>query len=176
VKTVHLPIYFITFLLVACAGQVTPTLYIPPTQESIPDIITQIPSAADLEAGKDTLSPGPAPSPDCMPGLVFLSDITIPDGTIVIPGELLDKRWLVENSGSCNWDRQFSLRLIAGPDMGAQPEIALFPARSGTQAEIRILFTAPPEQGTHRSAWQAQDPQGNLFGDPIFIEVIVPNP
>lgn len=175
-KPVHLPIFFIIFLLVACAGQVTPTLYVPPTRESTPDIITQIPSTADLESGIDTLSPGPTPSPICTQGLFFLSDITIPDGTIVNPGEILDKRWLVENSGSCNWDRRFSLRLIAGPDMGAQRELALFPARSGAQAEIRILFTAPPDPGAHRSAWQAQDPQGNLFGDPIFIEVVVPNP
>jgi hypothetical protein len=176
VKSVHLPIFLITLLLVACTGQATPTLYVPPTGESTPAILTQAPSAADLESGNDILSPQPTPSPDCIPGLVFLSDITIPDGTTVNPGEKLDKRWLVENNGSCNWDRRFSLRLIAGPDMGAQPEIALFPARSGTPAEIRILFTAPPDPGTHRSAWQAQDPQGNLFGDPIFIDVVVPNP
>jgi hypothetical protein len=176
VKPVLLPIFFINFLLVACTGQVTPTLYVPPTRVSTPDNITQIPSAADLEFEKDSLSPQPTPSPVCTLGLIFLSDITVPDGVIVNPGEILDKRWLVENSGSCNWDRRFSLRLIAGPDMGAQPEIALFPARSGAQAEIRILFTAPPDPGAHRSAWQAQDPHGNLFGDPIFIEVIVPNP
>jgi hypothetical protein len=176
VKPVYLPIFLITFLLVACTGQATPTLYVPPTGESTPDIVTQAPSAADLESGKDILSPQPTSSPDCTPGLVFQSDITIPDGTTVNPGEILDKRWLVENNGSCNWNRRFSLRLIAGPDMGAQPEIALIPARSGTQAEIRILFTAPSDPGAHRSAWQAQDPQGNLFGDPIFIDVVVPNP
>jgi len=176
VKLVLLPIFFIIFLLVACTGQVTPTLYVPPTRVRSPDIITQIPPAANLEFKKDRLSPQPTPSPVCTPGLIFLSDITIPDGTIVNPGEILDKRWLVENGGSCNWDRRFSLRLIAGLDMGTQPEIALFPSRSGAQAEIRMLFTAPPYPGTHRSAWQAQDPHGNLFGDPIFIEVIVPNP
>ncbi len=175
-KPVLLSIFFIIFLLAACTGQVTPTLYVPPTRVSTPDTIPKIPSDADLEFEKDRLSPQLTPSPVCTPELIFLSDITIPDGTIVNPEEILDKRWLVENSGSCNWDRRFSLRLIAGPDMGAQPEIALFPARSGAQAKIRMLFTAPPNPGTHRSAWQAQDPHGNLFGDPIFIEVVVPNP
>jgi hypothetical protein len=60
--------------------------------------------------------------------------------------------------------------------MATQTEYALFPARSGTQVEIRILFTAPQEPGVHRSAWQAYDPQGEIFGDPIFIEVVVQNP
>lgn len=92
------------------------------------------------------------------------------------PGETLDKRWLVENSGTCNWDHRFSLRLIAGLNMGVETEMSLFPARSGTQSEVRIQFTAPPDPGAYRSAWQAQDPQGNFFGDPIFIEVVVPNP
>lgn len=59
--------------------------------------------------------------------------------------------------------------------MGTPPEKALIPARSGNQAEIRIIFTAPTEPGSYRSAWQAQDPQGDLFGDPIFIEIVVNN-
>lgn len=159
----------------ACTSQATPTLYVPPTRESA-QIVIEVPSASDAEPTNDKLTPQPTPSPDCIPGLIFLSDITIPDGTNVNPGATLDKRWLVENSGSCNWDDRFSLRLIAGIEMGAQPEIPLYPARSGTQAEIRIQFTAPPDPGAYRSAWQAQDPQGNFFGDPIFIEVVVPSP
>ena len=60
--------------------------------------------------------------------------------------------------------------------MGASTEQALFPARSGTQALVRISFTAPEEPGAYRSAWQAFDPQDQPFGDPFFIEVIVPEP
>jgi hypothetical protein len=38
------------------------------------------------------------------------------------------------------------------------------------------LFTAPQEPGIYRSAWQAADPQGNLYGDLIFIEINVISP
>jgi hypothetical protein len=159
-------------MLAACSGQAAPTLYNPPTRESPITITSQ--TSPPEEPG--TPSPQASPSPACTPGLAFLEDITIPDGTPVNQGETLDKRWLVENIGSCNWDELFGLKLIAGPSMAAQSEYALFPARSGTQAEIRILFTAPQEPGVHRSAWQAFDHQGELFGDPIFIEVVVQNP
>lgn len=153
-----------------------PTLYAPPTMAGQPTLVAPSPTAGSFEPEIVESSSPPPAIPACDPGLIFLDDISIPDGSIVAPGEELDKRWLVENSGSCNWDQRFSLQLIAGPDMGVQSGMALFPARSGTQAEINILFTAPAESGLYRSAWQARDPEGNLFGDPIYIEVIVQNP
>jgi hypothetical protein len=115
----------------------------------------------------------PTPTLDCTDGLRYLSDLTIPDGTQVAPGEGVDKRWQVENSGTCNWDERYRLMRISGEKLGVDGEQALYPARSGTQAEIRILFTAPKEPGTYRSAWQAYDPQGQPFGDPIYIEILV---
>ncbi len=113
------------------------------------------------------------PTPSCLNDLLFLDDLTVPDGTLVLPETLMDKRWSVENTGSCNWDQHFSLKLVAGSEMGARVKQALYPARSGTQATIRILFSAPPEPGTYRSAWQAFSPQDEAFGDPIFIEIVV---
>jgi len=113
------------------------------------------------------------PTPTCTNYLKYLEDLSYPDGTVVQPGEALDKQWRVENSGTCNWDSQYRLMLVAGQNLGVPAEGALFPARSGTQAIIRLLFTAPIEADTYRSAWQAHDPQGNAFGDPFFIEVVV---
>lgn len=105
--------------------------------------------------------------------MVFLEDLTIPDGTRVSPGAELDKRWLVQNAGTCNWDNQYRLNLVAGTELGVPAEQALFPARSGTDLEIRIVFSAPDEPGVYRSAWQATNPERTAFGDPIFIEIIV---
>ena len=82
----------------------------------------------------------------------------------------------VENNGNCNWSQGYRVRLIAGPELGAQKEQALFPARSGTRTAIRIVFKAPKEPGTYRSAWQAITPQGEPFGDPFFIEIKVEAP
>ena len=175
-KLSHLFPFFIVPILVACTDQATPTVYLPATPASTPISTSPTPLASEIDIGVGSSSPQPSPSPDCHSNLSYLEDITIPDGTEVNPQESLDKRWLVENSGTCNWDQRFSIRLIAGPDMGANPEMALFPARSGNQAEIHIRFTAPQQPGVHRSAWQAADPHGNLFGDPIFIEISVLNP
>lgn len=115
----------------------------------------------------------PTPTMACTNSLLFLADQTIPDGTEVEPGAILDKVWEVENNGTCNYDDRYRLKLIGGSELGARPEQALYPARSGTRFQLYLRFIAPSESGPVRSAWQAFDPQGNPFGDPIYLEVVV---
>lgn len=110
---------------------------------------------------------------ECINDLNFVDDLTIPDNTATTFGLALDKQWLVENSGTCHWNSAYRLRNIGGATLGAQAEIALYPARAGTQATIQILFTAPFSEGVYESAWQAIGPDGSLFGDPIYMRIVV---
>lgn len=146
-------------------------LFRPPPAAPQTPLVFPLPTASPTPLPERMLQPTPTLA--CSNQLRFLEDLTIPDGTAVAPGAPLDKQWRVENSGTCNWDFRYRLRLIQGPDLGATPDQALYPARSGTQAIIRLLFTAPQEPGIYRSAWQAHDPQGQPFGDVIYIEFVV---
>ena len=157
-------------LLTACQNNERPTatveIFVPPTLAS-----TAAPTA------QPTATRGPAtPTPPCVDNLQFLEDVTIPDGTVAQVGQVLDKRWRVENAGTCNWDSQYRIQLIAGSLMGAATEQVLFPARGGTEVEIQIQFVVPDESGLLRSAWQAFNPQGEAFGDPVFIEISIGEP
>jgi hypothetical protein len=78
----------------------------------------------------------------------------------------------VENQGTCNWNENYRLKLIAGTEISTPTERTLFPARSGTRAIINIQLSAPAEPGNYHSAWQAYSPSGEPFGDPIFIEIV----
>jgi hypothetical protein len=147
--------------------------YLPPTPASGFNPPTLQATQAPIQEQVVFQEEQPTPAPSCTDSLRYVEDLSIPDGSQVSPGEKLDKRWTVENDGSCNWDQNYSLKLIAGPDMDASPEQALYPARTGSQATIRIIFTAPTELGVYRSAWQAHTPAGQPFGDPVFIEVQV---
>jgi hypothetical protein len=92
----------------------------------------------------------------------------------VSPGQAIEKQWLVQNDGSCDWDELYRLKLVDGyPALGAASEMALFPARAGTKTMLSINFTAPLEAGTYRTVWQATNPQGIAFGAAIYMEVIV---
>lgn len=144
------------------APLIEPTLIIQPTQEIVVIESTPLP----------TIFPTTNPA-DCVNDLTFLEDLTVPDNMFATFGLALDKQWLVENSGTCNWNSAYRLRNIGGAALGAPEEIALYPARAGTQTTLRILFTAPFAEGVYESAWQAIDANGNPFGDPIYIRIAV---
>lgn len=147
-------------------------LYRPPTAAPDTPLAPPLPNSSPTTS-PPTDTPPPTATQICESDLRFIEDLTIPDGTVVLAGLPVDKSWRVENSGTCNWGEQYRLRLIEGPSLDATTEQALFPARSGTQAAIRILFTAPLDPGRYRSAWQAYDPLGEPFGEIFFLEIVV---
>lgn len=161
----------------ACSPVSTPTPFRPPTME--PPLIEPtfiIQPTREVLVIESTPLPTVFPTVDpaeCTNDLTFLEDLTIPDNMFASFGLALDKQWRVENSGTCHWSSAYRLRNIGGAALGAPQEIALYPARAGTQATLRILFTAPFAEGVYESAWQAMDPGGNPFGDPIYIRVAV---
>lgn len=164
-------------LLSGCGAP--PSTYLPPTTAptATPTLTpTPLPPTPTLSPTPTvTASPEPSatPPPPCTASLDFLNDLTIPDRTAVLPGSAIDKQWLIQNNGTCDWVGTYRLRLIFGDPLGASPEQALYPARAGTQAVVRIVFTAPLTPGTYRSGWQAFTPNGDPFGEPIFIEIVV---
>ncbi len=149
------------------ASLIEPTFIIQPTQQVIVQP-SPIPTIEIASTPTPTLSPA-----DCTNSLKFVIDATVPDNSTFNQGEIIDKQWLVENNGTCNWDSNYRLRHTNGNALGAPEEIALYPARAGTQTTIRILFTAPFSADFYESEWQAIAPDGTPFGDPIYIKVNV---
>ncbi|HLO16942.1 MAG TPA: NBR1-Ig-like domain-containing protein [Anaerolineales bacterium] len=172
-----LAIILILLLASACSPAATPTPFRPPTAQAPliePTLI--IHSTQEIVVIQSTPLPTifPTVNPEeCSNNLTFVQDLTIPDNTATTFGLSLDKQWLVENSGTCNWSSDYRLKNIGGATLGAPAEIALYPARAGKQATIEILFTAPFTEGVYESAWQAFDSNGTAFGDPIYMRIVV---
>ena len=170
----------ILFSLSACSPASTATPFRPPTAQ--PPLIEP---TLIIQPTKQVVVIQPSPQPtivalsptvnpqDCTNNLHFISDATVPDNSLVAIGSSIDKQWLVENSGTCNWNSSYRLKHLGGAVLGAQEEMMLYPARAGTQATVQIIFTAPFAEGAYESAWQAVDSKGNPFGDPIYIRITV---
>jgi hypothetical protein len=114
----------------------------------------------------------------CLNSADYLADLTVPDGTQFEAGQLIYKQWSVRNNGTCDWNSGYRLVLVSGNALGARSEVMLYPARAGAEAVIEIGMVAPAEPGSYTGRWQARSPEGDLFGDRIFItiEVVAPPP
>jgi hypothetical protein len=119
---------------------------------------------------------GPQPTELCTNEAVYLEDLTVPDGTIVSPGQRLDKRWAVRNTGSCNWNAAYRLVPLGESEFSAPEAVALYPARAGEVATLQVVLDAPGSPGEYASRWQPQAPDGSLFGEPVFVFVLVEQP
>jgi hypothetical protein len=171
-RTITISGLFILIILLAGCIYPRPSRMAPGAQETPPFIPPELrPATATPD-----ISAQPAANTqnlDCNNNLKFITDITIPDGTEASIGQAMEKKWEVENNGTCNWINGYTLRLVAGGSLGANPEQALYPALAGSRANIQINFLAPTAPGSYKSAWQAYGLDEKPFGEVIYIQIEV---
>ena len=108
-------------------------------------------------------------------GLTFVSDVSIPDNTQMDPGETFTKTWKVQNSGSCAWEAGSKFQNTGGNAMGASAVTLSSSVASGATYEISVPMTAPSTNGTVRGNWRMATKTGQLFGDEVFVQIVVGN-
>jgi hypothetical protein len=105
----------------------------------------------------------------------YIDDVTIPDGTVLAPGETFVKTWTLQNTGFCMWKADYTLTFFEGDSMsGLDTEIGRAVA-SGRQAKISIVLTAPYSEGTYTGYWLLADEYGTAFGMPFYVQIVVEN-
>jgi hypothetical protein len=160
------------FLLTGCGGESIPepTATLVPARPSI--AAPPAPPTPTLLSGATAT----VPADDCFNDAVFVEDVTIPDFSLVEPGEVLDKRWVVQNSGTCDWGAGYKLVRLGADDFSGPTELALYPAAAGSSAELSVELTAPDEPGEYISRWQAYSDEGIPFGQEIYLLIEIPTP
>lgn len=105
----------------------------------------------------------------------FVSDVTIPDGLFIKPGERFTKTWRIRNSGSTTWGAGYQLVYYKDNQMGGTN--VNLPALAPNQVgNVSVTLTAPTTAGLHRSTWKPRDPSGNHFDFEMYAEVNVSVP
>lgn len=103
--------------------------------------------------------------PSCTDRAQFISDVTIPDGTIIAPGATFSKTWRLKNVGTCTWNTGYSLIFDTGAQMSG-PNSAPMPTNVAPNAtvDLTINLTAPTAIGTYRGYWKFKNAAGVAFG------------
>jgi len=171
--------------LMAMTPQVTPaeptaTATASETPTSTPEptataTATEIPTA--------TFTPSAVPTPVPPDWVVFVQDMTIPDGTALVGGEPFTKIWRLRNAGSRTWTVDYDLIFLSGDRMSAPATVAMPRAvRPGETVDVAVRLTAPAAPGTYRGNWILRNASGGVFGvgneanRPFWLEIKVEDP
>jgi hypothetical protein len=104
----------------------------------------------------------------------FVGDVTIPDGTVMTPGQVFLKTWRVRNSGTCSWGEGYNLVYYFGEEMSGQPVLSATEiVEPGQEVEISVQFTAPTTPGEYRGLWIMANAEGISFGNALFVQIVV---
>jgi hypothetical protein len=105
---------------------------------------------------------------------VFVSE-TIPDGTVMAPGQNFDKTWRIQNAGTCTWTVTYKAVFTGsgnGP-MGAVTTPIGKVVKPGESIDITVEFVAPTTAGDYVSWWKLQNDAGVFFGTPFSVAIKV---
>jgi hypothetical protein len=192
-----IPLMIVTLLLSACGGDVYNT---PTADTSISDVYTAVVMTLEAQASpvittvtslpSPTLtlraSPTPIPSTPTVQSVsisysaangcynaVYVSDVTIPDGTVLAPGESFTKTWKFQNSGSCKWDEDFVLTFETGTDMDGEDTIIDDTVSIGETTSLSVALIAPETEGSYTGYWRLTTASGDAFGQSVFVLIVV---
>ena len=121
-------------------------------------------------------------NPYCNNKIRSITDVTIPDGTVVAPGATFRKTWRMKNGGTCVWDENYLLTFFYGDDLGFDGTVSINtePGTNGTKYNlnrpkkiyvhpgefvyISVDLTAPTTPGVYESYFKLRDNLGYEFG------------
>lgn len=94
----------------------------------------------------------------------FVKDVTIPDGTLLSPGEVFTKTWRLQNRGTCTWTPDYDVVFYGGAQMsGVTMQVPGYVA-PGQYVDVAVTFTAPSAAGHYTGYWLLRNANGGLFG------------
>lgn len=150
-----------------------PTSTLTPTESPTPAATFSAPTIGSPIAIATTPAAIGGGSSACY-GLSYVSDVTIPDGTQVTPGQSFTKTWRVSNTGTCAWEAGFTFNVVSGDAMGGTAVTLNQRVEAGRQYEFSVPMVAPTNKtGTLTGYWQLSDANGSFFGDQVYVEVDV---
>jgi len=144
----------------------------PPSQNTVPVLSTQAATAA-------TIPLSPSPDKNC-DHITWGADVTIPDDTVLKPGQAFTKTWRLENSGYCSWTSDYALVFVSGDSMQAPAYVQITSSgvAPGGIAEISINLVAPADNGEYQGFYKLRNANGANFGlgdssKPFWVKIQV---
>jgi hypothetical protein len=108
----------------------------------------------------------------------FVTDVTIPDDTIIAPNANFTKTWRLKNIGTCSWTPSYAVVFIIGEAMSGPATQALTGnVNPGQTIDLSVNLKAPGTNGTYTGNWRLRNGSGVAFTNfYVRIKVQAPGP
>jgi hypothetical protein len=147
----------------------TPTPLATPTLTSTP---TPSPTAQPQAfAPLPTISSGASAPVTVCDNAVYVSDVTIPDGTTIPAGQSFTKTWRVRNTGSCAWTATYQLTFVSGDSLGGKATAIGRAVGAGEVVDVSVVLTSSSAGGTLKGVWKLTNDKGQTFGDALTVVI-----
>jgi hypothetical protein len=103
----------------------------------------------------------------------YVADLSIPDGTLMAPGQHFQKGWMMRNVGTETWNLSYHLSFEAGTPMGPHTNVRSGIVPPGATYAFTVTLIAPTHAGSYRAIWQMTDGAGHPFGQQIWVSITV---
>ena len=143
--------------LTQAAVQNPPTVAVIPTSTIAPPTVTLAVASATSNA------PVATATQNC-DDADFVTDVTIPDGTVLDPNESFTKTWRLKNSGTCSWTPSYAVVFNNGDSMSGPATQALVGnVNPGQTMDISVNLKAPGSSGDYTGYWKLRNAAGVTF-------------
>ncbi len=119
-----------------------------------------------------TVTSSPTATPVPIPQAAFVSDVTIPDGTVMSPGQKFTKTWRIKNVGTINLGAKTDSVFESGEQMGGTSPVSVGEVTPNSTADISVGLTAPAGVGKHAGQWRLRA-NGSVSLIPMTVEIFV---
>lgn len=104
---------------------------------------------------------------------IYVSDVTIADGTTLAAGEEFTKTWEFQNNGTCDWDEDYLIVFVNGSQMSGETTEIDQEVVSGATGDVSVSLVAPSTAGTYTGYWRLATSDGTAFGQSVYVQIVV---
>ena len=125
-----------------------------------------------------------------------VKDVTIPDDTILDPGQLFIKSWRMTNSGEKTWEEGTKLMMSATFPMDTPPVVnaiflkandwidftpggwgqRVYNAAPGSEVDLAVILKAPETAGSYAIYFRLVNADGEIVSTPFWMRFTVARP
>ena len=173
------------FVAATPSGSAAPQVVVVTSTPTDTPEVTDTPAPTDTPSPTDTSTPTETPSPTdtptpALPKAQFVKDVTIPDGSVMKPGQKFTKTWRFKNVGAVSWGQGVKYVFVGGKQkgfeshkMGGPDAVDVANIAAGKTVDVSVDLVSPEKPGHYRSYWRLQLGNGEWLENVHYADIYV---